>query len=398
MFHKKTIRDLDVRHRRILVRVDFNVPLRDGRVVDDQRIRAALPTLQYLLDQEAVLFLVSHLGRPKGRRVPELSLVPVAPVLQHLLGREVTFIPDCIGPQVEQAAQQARPGQVFLLENVRFYPGETRNDPDFARALAQPAELFVNDAFGTAHRAHASTVGVTRYLPSVAGFLLEQEVRVLTQALEAPRPPLVALLGGAKISDKIRLVENLARRAQTLLIGGGMANTFLAAQGRDLGDSLVETQALDEARRLLERYQDRLRLPQDLLIAPEMSPQAPTRVVAVEEGVPAGWKAVDIGPKTVEAFGQVVREAGTVIWNGPMGVFEIEPFARGTFALAWILAESPAQSIIGGGDTAAAVQAAGVTDRMTHVSTGGGATLHLLAGEPLPAVEALLDREPSPTP
>lgn len=398
MFHKKTVRDIDVQGRRVLVRVDFNVPLKNGQVTDDQRIRAALPTLRYLLEREAVLLLVSHLGRPKGRRVPELSLAPVAPVLQQLLGREVTFLPECIGPVVERVVRQAQPGQVFLLENVRFYPGETQNDPEFARQLAQPAQLFVNDAFGTAHRAHASTVGVTRYLPGVAGFLLEQEVRVLTQALETPRPPLVALLGGAKISDKIGLVENLARRAQKLLIGGGMANTFLAAQGVHMGDSLVEDQALEQARALLEAYRDRLLLPQDLLVALELTAQAPTQVVDVAQGVPQGWRAVDIGPRTVEAFGQVIRTAGTVIWNGPMGVFEIEPFARGTFALAWILAESPAQSIIGGGDTAAAVQAAGVADRMTHVSTGGGATLHLLAGQPLPAVEALLDRELSPAP
>ncbi len=392
MFSKKTIRDVNVQGKRLLVRVDFNVPLENGRVTDDQRIRAALPTLRYLLEHGAILFLVSHLGRPKGKHVPELSLQPVASVLEQMLGTSVTFVPDCIGPEVEARAARAQPGEVFLLENVRFHPGETKNDPDFARQLARPAELFVNDAFGTAHRAHASTVGVAQFLPAVAGFLLEQEVSILTRALESPDPPLVALLGGAKISDKIQLVENLARRAKALLIGGGMANTFLAAQGVTMGDSLVETDALEEARRLLDHFGEKLYLPQDLLIAPRVDANAETRLVSVAEGVPAGWKAVDIGPKTIEAFGQVLREAGTVIWNGPVGVFELEPFARGTFTLAWILADSRAQSIVGGGDTAAAVRLAGVADRMTHVSTGGGATLHLLAGKPLPAVEALDDR------
>ncbi len=393
MFPKKTVRDVDVQNRRVLVRVDFNVPLKEGRVADDSRIRASLPTLHYLLEHNAILFLISHLGRPKGQRKPELSLAPVAPVLADLLDTEVTFLPDCIGPVVAEAAARAKPGQVFLLENVRFYPGETKNDPEFARQLAEPAEIFVNDAFGTAHRAHASTVGVAQYLPAVAGFLLEQEVTMLTQALEAPQHPLVALLGGAKISDKIKLVENLSQKAQTLLIGGGMANTFLAAQGHDLGDSLVETEALEEARRLLDLYGAKIRLPVDLLVAEALDPNAATRTQDVSEPVPAGWKAVDIGPKTIEAFGQVIRQAGTVIWNGPMGVFEIDAFARGTFTLAWILADSPAQSIVGGGDTAAAVRLAGVADRMTHVSTGGGATLHLLAGEPLPAVEALDNKE-----
>ena len=393
MFPKKTVRDVPVAERRILVRVDFNVPLKNGQVQDDRRIRAALPTLHYLLQQGAILFLLSHLGRPKGRRMPEYSLEPVATRLQELLERPVTFVPDCIGPEVEARAREAKPGDVFLLENVRFYPGETKNDPDFARALAAPAELFVNDAFGTAHRAHASTVGVARYLPAVAGFLLEQEVTLLTQALEAPKRPLAALLGGAKISDKIRLIENLARRSDVLLIGGGMANTFLAAQGMTMGDSLVETQALEEARRLLEAYGQQILLPQDLLLARDLTPQAETRVHPVPEPIPSGWKAVDIGPKTIETFGRRLREARTVIWNGPMGVFEIESFARGTFALAWVLADAPAAVYVGGGDTAAAVDRAGVADRMTHVSTGGGATLHLLAGDPLPAVEALLDKE-----
>lgn len=393
MFPKKTLRDVPVEGKRVLVRVDFNVPIQNGRVVDDQRIRATLPTLDYLLRRKAVLFLISHLGRPKGKRDPELSLQPVAVHLAHLLDREVTFIPDCIGPEVERHAQAAQPGQVFLLENVRFYPGETKNDPEFARELARPAELFVNDAFGTAHRAHASTVGVARYLPAVAGFLLEQEVTLLTHALEAPRRPLVALLGGAKISDKIRLIENLARRADILLIGGGMANTFLAAQGMDMGASLVETEALDQARRLLGAYREKLVLPKDLVLAPALTSHAETRVVSVGEAVPEGWKALDIGPATVESFGRILREAGTVIWNGPMGVFEVEPFDRGTISLAWILADAPADSYIGGGDTAAAVKKAGVADRMTHVSTGGGATLCLLAGDPLPAVEVLLDKE-----
>ena len=388
---KKTIRDVDVKGKRVLVRVDFNVPLADGKVADDRRIRAALPTIQYLLDHGAAVILMSHLGRPKGKVVPELRMDPVAERLSQLLGQSVRKLDDCIGPEVEAAVRAMKPGDVILLENTRFHPEERKNDPEFARKLASLADLFVNDAFGTAHRAHASTVGVARYLPAVAGFLMERELRFLGQALESPERPFVALLGGAKISDKIGVIRNLLSKVDALLIGGGMANTFFKAQGYKVGDSLVEDEAIDTAKGLLDEAGDKLILPVDVVIADKVAPDAAVKTIKVGD-VPAGWRILDIGPETVEFFKGKLQGARTVVWNGPMGVFEVEPFAKGTFAIAEALAElEGATVIVGGGDSAAAVEKAGVADRITHVSTGGGASLEFLEGKELPGVAALED-------
>ncbi|RME08621.1 MAG: phosphoglycerate kinase [Anaerolineae bacterium] len=392
MFNKKTLRDVDVQGKRVLVRVDFNVPLEEGRVADDTRIRAALPTLRYLLDHGAALILCSHLGRPKGERRPELSLRPVAPVLQDLLGERVTFVDDCIGPLVEAAAHSLGSGEILLLENTRFYPQEKKNDPEFARQLASLAEVFVNDAFGTAHRAHASNVGVAAYLPAVAGLLMEKEIRYLGQVLAEPQRPFVAILGGAKISDKIGVIRNLLAKADQILIGGGMANTFFLAEGYPVGDSLVERDVLETARQLVEEAGPRLRLPVDVVIADAFSAEAQTRIVDMGP-IPDGWRILDIGPETVERYARVISQARTVVWNGPMGVFELPPFARGTFALAQAVADSQAQSIIGGGDSAAAIQQSGLAERVTHISTGGGASLKMLEGAELPGLSALLDAD-----
>ncbi len=391
MFAKKTVRDVDVRGKKVLVRVDFNVPLQEGQVSDDTRIQAALPTIRYLLENRAAVVLMSHLGRPKGRVVPELSLRPVAPHLSTLLGQPVAFAPDCIGPAAEQAKAALKPGEVLLLENTRFHPEEKKNDPEFARQLAAGCDLFVNDAFGSAHRAHASTVGVAQYLPAVAGFLMEKELRYLGQALESPERPFVAILGGAKISDKIGVIRNLLGKADRVLIGGGMANTFLAALGYDMADSLVEAEAVDTAKALVEEGGNQLLLPVDLVIADAFAPDAQRRVVPVGD-IPTGWRALDIGPDTVDAFAEVIREARTIVWNGPMGVFEMAPFAQGTFGIARAVAESGAVSIVGGGDSVAAVKQSGLADRITHLSTGGGASLEMLEGKVLPGVKVLLDR------
>lgn len=391
MFAKKTIRNVQVKDKKVLVRVDFNVPLKEGRVSDDTRIQGALPTLRYLLEQGAAVVLMSHLGRPKGKVVPELSLRPVAEHLSQLLGQPVAFAPDCVGPEAQQAKAALKPGEVLLLENTRFHPEEKKNDPDFARQLAAGCDLFVNDAFGSAHRAHASTVGVAQYLPAVAGFLMEKELRYLGQALESPARPFVAILGGAKISDKIGVVRNLLGKADRVLIGGGMANTFLAALGYAMGDSLVEQEAIETAKALLQDGSDKLLLPVDLVIAEAFAPDAQRRVVPVGD-IPAGWRALDIGPDTVDAFAEVIREARTVVWNGPMGVFEMAPFAQGTFGIARAVAESDAVSIVGGGDSVAAVKQSGLADHITHLSTGGGASLEMLEGKVLPGVAALLDQ------
>ncbi|HID84257.1 MAG TPA: phosphoglycerate kinase [Anaerolineales bacterium] len=391
MFAKKTIRNVQVKDKKVLVRVDFNVPLKEGRVSDDTRIQGALPTLRYLLEQGAAVVLMSHLGRPKGKVVPELSLRPVAEHLSQLLGQPVAFAPDCVGPEAQQAKAALKPGEVLLLENTRFHPEEKKNDPDFARQLAAGCDLFVNDAFGSAHRAHASTVGVAQYLPAVAGFLMEKELRYLGQALESPARPFVAILGGAKISDKIGVVRNLLGKADRVLIGGGMANTFLAALGYAMGDSLVEQEAIETAKTLLQDGSDKLLLPVDLVIADAFAPDAQRRVVPVGD-IPAGWRALDIGPDTVDAFAEVIREARTVVWNGPMGVFEMAPFAQGTFGIARAVAESDAVSIVGGGDSVAAVKQSGLADHITHLSTGGGASLEMLEGKVLPGVAALLDQ------
>jgi len=390
--NKKTIRDVEVAGRRVLVRVDFNVPLAEGVVSDDTRIRAALPTIQYLLARNATVILCSHLGRPKGGPTPEFRMDPVARRLAELLGRPVIKLDDLVGPAVEAAVRAARPGEVILLENTRFHPGETRNDPELARHLAALADIYVNDAFGSAHRAHASTEGVAHHLPAVAGFLMEKELEYLGNALASPRRPFVAILGGAKISDKIGVIENLLGRVDGLLIGGGMANTFLKAQGYDVADSLVEDASLDTARDLLRRGGDRLVLPVDVTVADRFEADARWQVVAVDR-VPPGWRILDIGPRTLDLFQERLNGARTVIWNGPMGVFEFPRFAQGTEAVARMVAALPdATTIIGGGDSAAAVQQAGLADRMSHISTGGGASLEFLEGKTLPGVAALVDR------
>ncbi len=391
MFNKKTIKDMQYADRRVLVRVDFNVPLEDSKVADDTRIRAALPTIEYLIAEKARIILCSHLGRPKGEPDPAYSLKPVAEYLGELLGQTVRFVDDCIGPDVEKVAEALTGGEVLLLENTRFHAGEKANDPEFAKGLAALAELYVNDAFGSAHRAHASTEGVAHYLPAVAGFLMEKELRYLGEALSDPAHPFIAILGGAKISDKIGVVKRLLGMADTLLIGGGMANTFLAASGIEMADSLVEDDALETAKSLLADSETRLMLPIDLVIADAFDAGANKKVVPVDQVQP-GWQALDIGPDTIKRFSAVLSDAKLVVWNGPMGVFEFEAFAQGTFAIAKAVAQSQATSIVGGGDSAAAIHRAGLTDQISHVSTGGGASLEFLEGKILPGVAALLDR------
>ncbi|MFN2148974.1 MAG: phosphoglycerate kinase [Anaerolineales bacterium] len=392
MFNKKTVRDVDVRGKRVLVRVDFNVPLKDGKVSDDTRIQAALPTLRYLMDHGAHLILCSHLGRPKGEYDASLSLKPAADRLAELLDQPVAFAADCIGEQAREAAAKLKDGDVLVLENTRFHAGEKKNDPDFAQQLASLAEIYVDDAFGSAHRAHASTEGVTRYLPAVGGFLMEKELKFLGDALSDPEHPFVAILGGAKISDKIGVVERLLSLADKLLIGGGMANTFLAAQGHDMAASLVETDSLEKARELLSKAGGKLLLPVDLVAAEAFEADAVHKVVPVD-AVPEGWQALDIGPQTSQSFANAIRDAKLVVWNGPMGVFEFEAFAVGTRAIAKAVADCKGTTIVGGGDSAAAVRQAGLTDAMTHVSTGGGASLEFLEGKTLPGVAALQDKD-----
>jgi phosphoglycerate kinase len=389
--NKKTIRDIDVQGKRVLVRVDFNVPLKDGAVADDTRIRAALPTLEYLLEHGAALILCSHLGRPKGKVVPELKMDPVAERLSDLLGVPVTKLNDCVGPEVEAKAAAMQPGDVILLENTRFHPEETANDPEFARQLAGLAEVYVDDAFGSAHRAHGSTEGVAHYLPAVAGFLMEKELEFLGRATENPEHPYIAILGGAKISDKIGVIESLLKQCDRLLVGGGMANTFFKSMGFEVGDSLVEEDAVSTARSLLDHAAGQLILPVDVVVADAFDNDADIRVVAPNE-VTAGWRILDIGPKTIATFESALSGARTVVWNGPLGVFEMPNFAQGTFAVAQLLARLDAVTVIGGGDSAAAVRQAGLVDKMTHVSTGGGASLEFLEGKTLPGVAVLEDK------
>jgi len=390
--NKQTIRDVDVKGRRALVRVDFNVPQdKAGNISDDTRIRAALPTIQYLRDKGAKVILCSHLGRPKGRVAEEFRLTPVAKRLAELLKAPVTMTNDCIGPEVEKAVNLMKPGDVVLLENLRFYAEEEANDAAFAKKLAAPAELYVNDAFGTAHRAHASTEGVTHYLPAVAGFLMERELAFLGKALANPTRPFVAILGGAKVSDKIGVIENLLPKVDQLIVGGGMANTFLKARGYEVGASLVEEDKVALAKDLLKRSGEKLVLPVDVVVADEFKAEAKHRTVALDQ-VPVGWRILDVGPNSVEAFTALLKKAKTVVWNGPMGVFEFPVFAAGTVAVAKALASTGATTIIGGGDSAAAVEQAGVADKMTHISTGGGASLEFLEGRILPGVAALRDK------
>lgn len=391
MFNKKTIRDIDAKGKKVLVRVDFNVPLKDGVVGDDTRIKAALPTITYLLDQGAAVILCSHLGRPKGGPEEKYSMKPLAGHLAKLLGKPVAFAADCIGPDAVDAAKGLKSGEVLLLENTRFHAEEEKNDLDMAKQMASLADLFVNDAFGTAHRAHASTEGVTHFLPGVAGFLLEKEIKYLGQAVADPKKPFVAIMGGAKISDKIGVIENLLKKADTILIGGGMANTFFKAQGYPVADSLVEDEALETAKELLNKAGSKLRLPVDMVLADKFDAEAASKTVMVGP-VEDGWRILDIGPETIKSYSKVIEAAATVVWNGPMGVFEFPRFAEGTFGVARAVAASKGVTIIGGGESVAAIQQSGLADRITHISTGGGASLEMLEGLELPGVAALQDK------
>ena len=394
---KLSITDVELAGKRVLIRVDFNVPLDARQVVtDDTRIRAALPTIRYALDKGAKVLLLSHLGRPKGKVVPAMSLAPVAKRLSDLLGRPVAMASDCIGEAVEAAVAQMAPGQVLMLENCRFHAGDEKNDEAMSRALAKLCDVFVNDAFGAAHRAHASTVGVTKFVPvAAAGFLMAKELEYLGRAMTNPARPFVAILGGAKVSDKIGVLQNLVTKVDALLVGGGMAYTFLKAQGMEVGASLLEVDKLGVARTILEAARAKgvtFLLPMDHVIAQKVAADAETRI-ADSTAIPAGWMGLDIGPKARAAFATAIRGAKTVVWNGPMGVFELPPFREGTFSVARAIAESGATSIVGGGDSVAAVTQAGLADRMSHISTGGGASLEFLEGIELPGVAALTDKK-----
>jgi phosphoglycerate kinase len=385
------LRDLEVEGKRVLVRVDFNVPLKGGKITDDRRIREALPTISYLIEHRAKTILASHLGRPEGKVVEELRLTPVAARLGELLGRPVRKLDDCIGPEVERAVAQMGPGEVVLLENLRFHEGEEANDPEFARALAALADLFVDDAFGTAHRKHASNYGVARLLPSAAGFLMEQEITNLSRLRDNPERPFLALIGGKKAEDKIGVLFDLLGKVDAFLIGGGVAFTLLKARGYEVGDSIVDEALLGKAEQFLAEAEHRgvtVVLPQDVRIAERFDPKAPARVVPVR-AIPKGWIGLDIGPATAEEFGRRVRGAKTVLWTGPLGAFELPQFAEGTRAVAQALAKAPAFSVIGGGETAEAIEGLGLAKEMGYISTGGGAMLHFLRGEELPAVEPL---------
>lgn len=394
-YNKKTVRDVDVRGKKVLLRCDFNVPQdkSTGAITDDKRIVASLPTIRYLLEQGAAVVACSHLGKPKGEWKPALSLAPVAERLSQLLGRPVIFCKDVVGPDAKAKAAALQPGQIMLLENLRFEPGEEKNDPAFAKALASFGELYVSDAFGTVHRAHASTAGVAAYLPAVSGFLIGKELEVMGGALNNPKRPFVAILGGAKVSDKIAVINNLLEKADTIIIGGGMAYTFLKAMGETIGKSLCEEDRLEYARDMIQKARERgvrFLLPVDTLAAAEFS--AGAKPISVEGGIPADLMGMDIGPKTIALFTQAIGGAGTVVWNGPMGVFEFPAFAEGTRAVARALAESKAITIVGGGDSAAAVELFGYADKITHISTGGGASLEFLEGRELPGVACLMDK------
>ena len=394
-YNKKTVKDIDVAGKKVLLRCDFNVPQdkATGAITDDKRIVAALPTIRYLLEQNAAVIACSHLGKPKGEWKESLSLAPVAQHLSQLLGREVLFAKDIIGPDAQAKAAALQPGQIMLLENLRFDKGEEKNDPAFAKALADLAQVYVSDAFGTVHRAHASTAGVAAYLPAVSGFLIGKELDIMGKALENPQRPFVAVLGGAKVSDKINVINNLLEKADAIIIGGGMSYTFAKAQGHTIGKSLLEEDKLDYAREMIAKAQAKgvkFLLPTDNLCAAEFSKDA--RPVLEGTDIPDALMGMDIGPRTIEAFSAAVKGAGTVVWNGPMGVFEFPAFAEGTKAMAKALAESGAITIVGGGDSAAAVEQLGFADRMPHISTGGGASLEFLEGKELPGVACLLDR------
>ena len=395
-YNKKTVKDIDVKGKKVLLRCDFNVPMAkdgSGAITDDKRIRAALPTIQYLLEQGAAVIACSHMGKPKGQVKPELSLKPVAARLGELLGKDVILAADVVGPDAAAKAAALQPGQVLLLENTRFEKGEEKNDPELAKAMAAMAEVYVSDAFGAVHRAHASTAGVAGFLPAVSGFLIQKELDFIGGALANPKRPLVAILGGSKVSSKIGVINNLLEIADTIIIGGGMAYTFSAAQGGQVGDSLLEEDWKDYANDMVKKAADKgvkLLLPVDTVTADKFAPDAESNVVKAGQ-IPDGWQGLDIGPETVKLYCDAVADAGTVIWNGPMGVFEFEKFAAGTKAVAEALSKTSAITIIGGGDSAAAVQQLGYADKMTHISTGGGASLEFMEGKELPGVACLLD-------
>lgn len=393
--NKKTVRDIDLKNKKVLVRCDFNVPMDENRnITDNRRIVAALPTIKYLLEQNCKIVLCSHLGRPKGEFKEEFSLKPVAKELSRLLGKDVIMANDLIGPDAKNKAENLKNGEIMLLENVRFHREETDNDPNFSKELASFGEIFVNDAFGTAHRAHASTEGVTKYLPAVSGFLIEKELKFLGEALNNPERPFVAILGGAKVSDKIGVIDSLLEKVDTLMIGGGMAYTFFKAQGYEVGNSLCEPDKCDLALKLMEKAKEKnvkFMLPIDTKIGKEFKPDTESKTVGWKE-IPEGWEGFDIGEKTIEMFKEELKNAKTVIWNGPLGLFEFDQFAIGTNEIAKDLATLNATTIIGGGDSAAAVEKAGLGDKMTHISTGGGASLEFLEGKKLPGIEALMDK------
>ena len=393
--NKKTIEDIEVSGKKVLVRCDFNVPLDGDKITDETRIVAALPTIQYLLDHNAAVILTSHLGRPKGEFNMKYSLAPVAARLSEKLGKPVVLAKDVIGEDAKKCVSEMKPGDVVLLENVRFHKEEEKNDPEFAKALASFAELYVNDAFGTAHRAHASTEGVTHYLPAVAGYLIGKELDFLGNAVENPKRPFVAILGGAKVKDKIGVITNLLEKVDTLIIGGGMAYTFQKAKGFEIGTSLVDDEKVELAKDMMKKAEEKgvkLLLPVDNVCGSDFKDDCDKITVDAEEGIPADYEGMDIGPKSIKLFSEAIKEAKTVVWNGPMGVFEMPSFAVGTLAVATAMAESDAITIIGGGDSAAAVQQLGYADKMSHISTGGGASLEFLEGKELPGVAALNDK------
>ncbi len=392
--NKKTIEDIQVQGKKVLVRCDFNVPLdKDGNITDENRIVGAMPTIKYLADNGAKVILCSHMGKPKGEPKPEFSLAPVAKRLSEKLGKEVVFAADAnvVGENAKKAVAEMKDGDIVLLENTRYRAEETKNVETFSKELASLAEIFVNDAFGTAHRAHCSTVGVTEYLPAVCGYLIQKEIEFLGNAVNNPVRPLVAILGGSKVSSKISVIENLLDKVDKLIIGGGMAYTFMAAKGQEVGDSLLEKDYIDYAKEMMAKAGDKLLLPIDTVVAKDFANDAESKVVP-EGGIEAGWQGLDIGPKTIELFSDAVKSAKTVVWNGPMGVFEMENFAKGTNAIAQVLAEIDATTVIGGGDSVAAVNQAGLGDKMSHISTGGGASLEFLEGKELPGIAALADR------
>ena len=393
--NKKTVKDIDLKGKKVFVRCDFNVPMDENQnITDNTRIVAALPTIKYLLEQNCKLVLASHLGRPKGEFKPEFSLAPVAKELSKLLGQEVIMAKDVIGEDAETKAANLKEGEILLLENVRFHKEETDNDPEFCKKLASMAEVYVNDAFGTAHRAHASTTGIASYLPAVSGFLIEKELQFLGNAVNNPERPFVAILGGAKVSDKIGVIDSLLEKVDTLMIGGGMAYTFFKAQGYEVGNSICEMDKLDLAKEAMEKAKQKgvkLMLPVDTKVGKEFKPDTESKIVSYTE-IPAEWEGFDIGPETIKMFEEELRKAKTVVWNGPLGLFEFDQFAIGTNAIAKVLSEIDATTIIGGGDSAAAVKKAGLEDKMTHISTGGGASLEFLEGKKLPGIEALMDK------